>query len=312
MTNAKNDGPGSRSIVISRGFPAPSALAFSAWSTAEHMKRWFSPADYTTPAAEIDFRVGGVCAICMRSPGGQEFWMRGTFTEFVPPDRLAFTTSVSEGDQPKFTAHTRVTFEGEGAGTRVTVHQAYDFHDEAYIGAVERAYEGWRITLDKLELEVARLEQPDPDRSVAHGMFRLERTYDASPATVFRALSDKGAKARWFHGGPGYREIVREMDVRVGGTEVLNRTWGSGLISTFDATSLDIVANERVVYSSVMHKNERKISVSLATLEPKPASGGTRLAITEQGAFLDGYDDAGAREHGTGLQLNALGASLSA
>jgi len=30
----------------------------------------------------------------------------------------------------------------------------------------------------------------------------------------------------------------------------------------------------------------------------------------EQGAFLDGYDDAGAREHGTGALLDALGASL--
>jgi hypothetical protein len=32
--------------------------------------------------------------------------------------------------------------------------------------------------------------------------------------------------------------------------------------------------------------------------------------VTEQGAFLDGYDDAGAREQGTGLLLDALGASL--
>ena len=34
------------------------------------------------------------------------------------------------------------------------------------------------------------------------------------------------------------------------------------------------------------------------------------LKITEQGAFLDGYDDAGSREHGTGHLLDALGASL--
>ena len=32
--------------------------------------------------------------------------------------------------------------------------------------------------------------------------------------------------------------------------------------------------------------------------------------VTEQGAFLDGYDDAGSREQGTGLLLDALGASL--
>ncbi len=32
--------------------------------------------------------------------------------------------------------------------------------------------------------------------------------------------------------------------------------------------------------------------------------------VTEQGAFLDGYDDAGSREQGTGFLLDRLGASL--
>jgi hypothetical protein len=36
----------------------------------------------------------------------------------------------------------------------------------------------------------------------------------------------------------------------------------------------------------------------------------TTLMVTEQGAFLDGYDDAGAREQGTSHLLDALGASL--
>jgi uncharacterized protein YndB with AHSA1/START domain len=54
------------------------------------------------------------------------------------------------------------------------------------------------------------------------------------------------------------------------------------------------------------------ISVSLATLQLTAAGGGgkTTLMVTEQGAFLDGYDDAGSRERGTGHLLEALGASL--
>jgi hypothetical protein len=32
--------------------------------------------------------------------------------------------------------------------------------------------------------------------------------------------------------------------------------------------------------------------------------------MTEQGAFLDGYDDAGSREHGTAILLDRVGASL--
>jgi hypothetical protein len=59
-----------------------------------------------------------------------------------------------------------------------------------------------------------------------------------------------------------------------------------------------------------MHLDETRISVSLATIELKPEKDGTLLVFTEQGAFLDGYDDAGSRERGTRDLLDALGASL--
>ncbi len=297
-------------LVISRIFPAPRALVFKAWSTAEHMKRWFSPEGYTVPEAEIDFRPGGVCAICMRSPEGRDFWSRGHYIEIVPPERLVFTSGVVVGGEPKFTAHTTVTFEDDGAGTRMTVHQIYDVHDESFRFAIEGASEGWRTTLDKLEKEVGRLQQASEDGSVVHATFRIERTYDASPAAVFHALSDKAAKTRWFAGGDGYVVLEREMDIRPGGREHLKGRWTSGLVSTFDATYYDIVPNQRIVYAYEMRLDDRKISVSLATMELKAAGAGTQLVVTEQGAFLDGYDDAGSREHGTGFLLDRLGASL--
>ena len=59
-----------------------------------------------------------------------------------------------------------------------------------------------------------------------------------------------------------------------------------------------------------MYLDDKKISVSLATFELKAEDGKTTLAVTEQGAFLDGYDDAGSREQGTRHLLDALGASL--
>ncbi|RUU02407.1 polyketide cyclase, partial [Mesorhizobium sp. USDA-HM6] len=38
---------------------------------------------------------------------------------------------------------------------------------------------------------------------------------------------------------------------------------------------------------------------------------GTRLILTEQGAFFDGHDTSATREHGTGELLDALGAALA-
>jgi hypothetical protein len=59
-----------------------------------------------------------------------------------------------------------------------------------------------------------------------------------------------------------------------------------------------------------MRSDDRRISVSLATVELRPAGGGTRLVLTEQGVFLDGVDDPSAREQGTSDLLANLEAEL--
>ena len=81
------------------------------------------------------------------------------------------------------------------------------------------APEGWRQTLDKLEAEIARIGANGGGRSVVHGAFHLERTYDATAEQVYKALSDEAAKSRWFYGPEGWRLIERVMDFRVGGRE---------------------------------------------------------------------------------------------
>ena len=59
-----------------------------------------------------------------------------------------------------------------------------------------------------------------------------------------------------------------------------------------------------------MHLDDRKISVSQAAIELTPDNGGTKLTLTEYGDYLDGYDDAGSREHGTNFLMDALGKSV--
>jgi uncharacterized protein YndB with AHSA1/START domain len=156
------------------------------------------------------------------------------------------------------------------------------------------------------------IPQADTPCSVVHAMFSLERSYDAPPATVFHALSDPAAKAKWFGAGAGFTILEREMDVRPGGRERLKARWSTGTVSDFSALYYDVIPGERLVYAYEMSLDDRKISVSLATLELQPAAHGTRLKVTEQGAFLDGYDDNGSREYGTAHLLDILGETLFA
>ena len=147
--------------------------------------------------------------------------------------------------------------------------------------------------------------------SVVHGGFTIRREYDAPVAMVFRAFSNAEAKARWFVGPDGWKEVIREQDFRAGGRERTKGRFPNGRESDFQCEYRDIVEDQRIVYVYDMYVDGTKISVSLATVTFEQAGKGTKLTITEQGAFLDGYDDAGGREHGTGVLLDQLGKSLT-
>ena len=333
-------------VVLKRSFAVPRPLAFSAWSSAEHLKHWFCPNGYSVPAAEVEFRIGGAFNICMRSPRGEEHWTRGRYVEIVPDSLLVIEMEVSAGRTTEsataFRAHTTVSFADGAGGTELTVTQRYTPLLPAATAMIQGAAEGWSQTLDRLGQELERMSRatapprsgaghtleslatPTASRAVSHSTFRLERSYDSSPAQVYRAFTDPIAKAKWFTGGDGFTLLERTMDVRSGGRERLQGRWGRGthggskddnspsasVVTTFDAIYLDVIPNERLIYTYEMHLDDRKISVSLATIELRASGQATRVLVTEQGAFLDGYEDAGSRERGTGQLLDALGRSL--
>jgi uncharacterized protein YndB with AHSA1/START domain len=148
-------------------------------------------------------------------------------------------------------------------------------------------------------------------RSVVHASFTITRRWDANPARVFAAFADEQQKAKWFARGEGLELVSRSFDFRVGGKENASGRWKTGIVSHFDAVYHDIVPDQRIIYSYVMHLDDRKISVSQACIEIRPDGEGASLVLTEHGDFLDGYDDAGSREHGTNFLMDALEKSLA-
>jgi uncharacterized protein YndB with AHSA1/START domain len=313
-TNDRNESAAAPPLRLSRVLHARRETVWKAWSAAEHVKRWFSPEGFSVPDARVEMRIGGAFELAMRSPAGEEHRIRGKFVEIAPSSRLVIDMEVSDkAGKPLFRAYTEVDFADALGGTRIDLVQRYTLIDPAAAWMAAGAPEGWRSTLDKLEKEAVRLQggAATGGRSVVHATFHLQRRYDAPVGRVWKALTDAQAKQKWFAGTPGrWEQLERRMDVRAGGSERLKGRWEGGTVSTFDATYFDVIPNERLVYTYEMHLNDKKISVSLATLQLKAEGQKTTLSVTEQGAFLDGYDDAGSREHGTGQLLDALGASL--
>jgi uncharacterized protein YndB with AHSA1/START domain len=147
-------------------------------------------------------------------------------------------------------------------------------------------------------------------RSTTHATFVIERGFAAAPARVFAAFADPQSKAKWFGGPDDWEKSDYKLDFRIGGKESVSGGPPGETVHSYNATIWDIVENERIVVGYEMHLDRMRISVSLGTTELQPSGAGTRLIYTEQGAFLDGYDDAGSREHGTRELLDQLEAFL--
>ena len=130
-------------LRMSRVFDAPKRLVFQAWSKAEYLSRWFTPAPLTTPSCEIDFRAGGVFRLVMRMPDGVEYPMDARFVEIVQDERIVFAAKI-HGD---LDVHTTVTFAEHEGKTTLTVHQVYSHESDATRGAKA----GWTKTLDQLD-----------------------------------------------------------------------------------------------------------------------------------------------------------------
>jgi uncharacterized protein YndB with AHSA1/START domain len=148
------------------------------------------------------------------------------------------------------------------------------------------------------------------ERSIEHASFTLERSYDHPPAKVFAAWADPAAKARWLKGPEEWEGQPHELDFRIGGREMNRGGPKGGPVYTYRAIYWDIVPNARIVYTYEMLMDETRISVSLTTIDFKPEGGGTRLTLTEHGAFFDGLEPPDRREQGTGSLLEALSREL--
>jgi uncharacterized protein YndB with AHSA1/START domain len=152
-------------------------------------------------------------------------------------------------------------------------------------------------------------------RSVTHNTFVLERTYPAAPQRVYDAIANPAKKRGWFVEGEGHDVEHFEMDFRPGGSERIRYRFLKGPLQSAvlsnDAKYEDIVPNRRVVISSTMSIDDRRISASLVTFELLPDENGTLLILTNQGVYFEGADGPEMRQAGWRKLLEGLSAALA-
>ena len=154
------------------------------------------------------------------------------------------------------------------------------------------------------------------EQSVIHSTFVIERSYPKSPERVFVAFADPAKKRRWFAEGEGHDLDEFEVDFRIGGSERVRyrlneNTPFPGIPITHQGRYQDIVPNKRIVTASTMDFGEKRATATLLTVEFLPASEGTDLIITHQGAYLEWPDGSRIIEAGWRKLVDTLAAELA-
>lgn len=146
-----------------------------------------------------------------------------------------------------------------------------------------------------------------------HGSFEVEFELPASPHDVFAAYGELPIRKRWFR-MPGTPDEDHKLDFRVGGSESLAASFAPigdrSEHMAYCAQFLDIVPDQRIVFTYTFDLDGRRRWVSLVTIEIMGGADATLLRHTEQYAFLAVTgaveDDVAHLKGGTRLQLNGL------
>lgn len=143
-------------------------------------------------------------------------------------------------------------------------------------------------------------------RSTEHTTLTIERHFKAPLPRVFGAWAVADNKRQWFSCHGEWTPLEYRLDFRPGGSESSRVASTDGVVHAYQARYIDIVPNERIIHAFDMMLDDKRISVSLATVTFAPEPSGTRMYFTEQVVFLDGYADDGARLMGTEIGFDNL------
>ncbi|HWU50028.1 MAG TPA: SRPBCC domain-containing protein [Asticcacaulis sp.] len=143
--------------------------------------------------------------------------------------------------------------------------------------------------------------------------FVCERDFEHSVALLYFAFTDHEARKVWYGGKErGFNVAHHTLDFREGGGESWRGQPHGDAWMTNDATFIDIVPDQRIIYSYVMTMDGALFTVSQQAVEFSVRGAGSHIRLTEQIMFIDRTDHLAGRIEGTQAMLDHLNAWLDA
>lgn len=151
-------------FVMSWLFDAPRERVWQAWTERRRLMQWFGPKGFTTPAAKMDFRPGGLFHYCLCAPDGTEMWGKFVYREIAAPERIVLVHSFSD-EEGGLTRHplspawplemlSQTTFAAMAGKTRLTIEWSplnpTDEERRTFAAAHAGMQHGWNGTFEQL------------------------------------------------------------------------------------------------------------------------------------------------------------------
>ncbi|HEY7987390.1 MAG TPA: SRPBCC family protein [Methylophilaceae bacterium] len=150
-------------LVFERIVDVPPDLVWTAWTTPEHLLKWFCPLPWKTVECELDLKPGGMFRTVMQSPEGQNFPNLGCYLEVVENERLTWTNALEPGFRPvtqpaqlpglecsEFHFTATVILEKHGSGTKYTAIAKHSKNADKTAHEKLGFEQGWGAALDQL------------------------------------------------------------------------------------------------------------------------------------------------------------------
>ncbi len=245
-----------REIFHSRVYDAPRELIWQMWTVPERVSKWWGPRGYTTTTSKMDVRPGGLWEHMMRGPDGREYPNRIVYLEVVKPERIVY----SHESYPPF--RTTITFEDQGEKTKVSMRMTFETADlRNKIAKDFGAVEGLQQTMGRL------------DEFLPNAPLVIERAYQASIDTVWKAVTELSQMQKWFMGEINAFKAEKGFE-----TVFAVRHQGKDFPHIWKV--LEVVPGRKI---SVEWKFGGYSGASVATMELFEEKDGTRLRLTHEG-----------------------------
>lgn len=256
---------GDKVLTISRLLNAPRELVFEVWTKPEHIKHWWGPRGFTNTISKMDVKPGGEWVFVMHGPDGTNYPNTNVFQELVKPERIV----LRHVGPPDFTMI--ATFREQNGKTLLSIESYFDSAEtlEKVIKAV-KADKGLEENVDKLEEYLAKMPVKE---------LMLTRVLNAPREVVFKAWTEVHQLAEWW-GPRGFTNPVCQVDVREGGDIYIVMKGPDGGEYPMNGTFKEVVAPERLVFSSgALDKNNKPLFEVLTTVTFEPVGDKTKMTL---------------------------------